>query len=110
MRNPAEELVLLQDLCSGAVLVKEGGKDLVYLPRYTFTAVAQRVSMDLVLYPYERDGYKTRVFYERKVEGRCNNWNLFRVIDRQLWTPSWNDVSADQPWFRILLAHLEPLK
>jgi hypothetical protein len=100
------ELNALRQICPGAAILKEGGKPVVLLPDAKFESAGQPQKMTLLLVPFEHTGYSTRLFFQRKIEGRGANWNQHRVVDQQWWTPSWNNVPASLPWPAILLAHL----
>ena len=89
-------------------LLKEGGIPVVLLSGVAFRAGGADVRMDLLLYPAGHSGYKTRLFFERSLEGRgkSQNWNRHRVVDREWWAPSWQDVPDTLPWPAMLCAHL----
>lgn len=91
---------------AGAVLVKEAGQPVVMLPAFGFTAGDQPYQMDLLLVPFAHSGYATRLFFERKIDGRGSNWNQHRVVERNWWAPSWNYVPATMPWRQMVSAHL----
>ena len=90
------------------MLHTEGGKPVVHLPKFKFRAGGKSVQMDLLLYPSAHSGYVTRLFFEHKLEGagESKNWTEHTVLGRRWWAPSWNYVSAEQPWTSMLCAHL----
>jgi hypothetical protein len=104
--EPAVEFANVNMMNPGAVLLKEGGQPVVLLPGFRFTAGDQPCEMDLLLVPFAHSGYVTRLFFERKIEGRAANWNQHRVVERNWWAPSWNHVPASMPWMKMLSAHL----
>ena len=106
MRDPAEELVRLQVMHPGAVLLTEGGRSVALLPAFSFTAAGRDETMDLLLVPFEHSGYTTRLFFERKIDGRGNNWTQHRVVEYAWWAPSWNNIPPSSPWHEMLCAHL----
>ncbi|MDE0029509.1 MAG: hypothetical protein OXU42_08950 [Deltaproteobacteria bacterium] len=106
MSDSADEFVSLKAMHEIAVLLKEGGKPVALLPAFTFTAGGRAETMDLLLVPFEHSGYTTRLFFERKVDSHGNNWRQHRVVDRNWWAPSWNNVPATLPWSAMLCAHL----
>ena len=106
MSDPGEKFVPLKAMHERAVLLKEGGKPVAWLPAFSFTAAGRSETMDLLLMPFEHSGYTTRLFFERKIDGRGNNWTQHCVADHNWWTPSWNNVPASWPWPEILCAHL----
>jgi len=89
-----------------AVLLREGSKPVVLLPKFSFVANGKGVIMDLLLHPSEHSSYVTRLFFERKIDGKGANWREHRVVDRNWWAPSWKDVKPDMPWTAMLCEHL----
>lgn len=106
MSDPAESFTRVKAMHEPAVLLHEGGKPVVLLPAFSFVAAGRTETMDLLLVPFKHSGYITRLFFERKVEGSGNNWSAHRVVDRNWWAPSWNNVPASIPWPSMLCAHL----
>jgi hypothetical protein len=106
MTNVEFQLASLKQICSSAKLLTEGGKPVVLLPDLQFQAAGKTQKMTLLLVPFEHTNYKTRLFFERQIEGRGQNWKQQRVVDQQWWAPSWQGVPANLPWTEILLAHL----
>ena len=109
MSASEEQLARLKVMHEGAVLLKEGGKPVALLPAFSFTGAGRRETMDLLLVPFEHSGYTTRLFFERKIDSRGRNWTQHRVVDRNWWTPSWNNVPASAPWSEILCDHLRAM-
>jgi hypothetical protein len=91
-----------------ASLYSEGGRPVVLLPDVKFRAGGKTEQMSLLLFPSERSGYATRLFFERKLEGvgESRNWTEHTVLTRKWWAPSWQGVAASQPWTSMLGAHL----
>ena len=106
MSDPAEEFAGLKAMYESAALLKEGGEPVALLPAFGFTAGGRIETMDLLLVPFNHSGYTTRLFFERKVNGRARNWTQHRVVDHNWWAPSWNNVPAAMPWTQMLCAHL----
>jgi hypothetical protein len=104
--DPANEFAGLQAMHAGAVLLKEGGQPVVLLPLFAFIAGGQAHKMDLLLVPFSHSGYVTRLFFERQIVGRGANWKQHRVVERNWWAPSWNNVPPTMRWTQMLLAHL----
>lgn len=104
--NRDTEFATLTALHSIARLLSEGGRPVVLLPRFSFQAAGKDAQMDLLLVPWEHSGYVTRLFYERAIPERVQNWSQHVVLSRNWWAPSWNHVPATYPWREILLAHL----
>jgi hypothetical protein len=108
--DQAKEFASLNAMHAGAVLLTEGGQPVVLLPAFSFTVAGQAQTMDLLLVPFAHSGYVTRLFFERKIEGRASNWNQHRVVERNWWAPSWNHVPASMRWTQMLLAHLRAVE
>ena len=106
MSESAGQFARLKMMHESAILLKEGGRSLVLLPAFTFTAAGRDETMDLLLVPFEHSGYTTRLFFERRIAGRGNNWTQHRVVDHTWWAPSWNNVPASSSWPDMLCAHL----
>lgn len=106
MTNTCIQLDALKQICPAATLLTEGGKAVVLLPNMQVVSAGQTLTMTLLLVPFEHTGYKTRLFFERKIDSRGSNWNQYRVVEKQWWAPSWQGVSADLSWTAILLEHL----
>lgn len=87
-----------------------GGRPVALLPAFGFTAGGQPCRMDLLLVPFSHSGYITRLFFERRIAGRGNNWNQHRLIERNWWAPSWNHVPATMRWTQMLSAHLRAVE
>jgi hypothetical protein len=96
----------LQALHGDCVLLKEGGNPAVLLRKFSFRAADSDFEMDLLLHPGPHSGYTTRLFFERQIAGRGTNWNRHRVVERDWWAPSWQNVQATLPWPAMLCAHL----
>lgn len=106
MSDASAEFAKLKALHDAAVLLAEGGNPVALLPAFGFKAAGSDIKMNLLLVPFHHSGYVTRLFFERKIEGRGQNWTQHRVIDRQWWAPSWNHVQPSLPWPAMLCAHL----
>lgn len=106
MSNSAQEFAHLSAMHESAALLREGGRAVVLLPAFGFTAAGCKVTMDVLLVPFAHSGYTTRLFFERQVDGRGSNWTEHRVVDRTWWTPSWNNIPESTPWPQMLRAHL----
>jgi hypothetical protein len=104
--DAAAEFAKLKALHDAAVLLREGGSPVALLPAFGFKAGGSDTRMDLLLMPFQHSGYVTRLFFERKIENRGQNWTEHRVIDRNWWAPSWKEVAANLPWTAMLCAHL----
>ena len=109
MNHPTEEFARLKGMHERAVLLKEGSRPIALLSNFVFVVENRTETMDLLLVPFEHSGYITRLFFERKINGRGRNWTRHRVVDRNWWAPSWNNVSANLPWPAMLCEHLRAI-
>ncbi len=69
-----EQFMALKAEFSQAVLLTEGGLPAIYLPSTTFRAAGVNVTMDLLLFPSQHSGYMTRLFFEKSICERSQNW------------------------------------
>ena len=110
MTNSDDEYKKIKSLHELAKLVLEGGNPVVLLPQFKFWAAGQEVRMDLLLYPAAHSGYPSRLFFERQVEGRGNNWRQHYVVGGNWWACSWGGIEADMSWTGMLCAHLRAVE
>lgn len=106
MSPDSVQLDTLRGIHAACRLVKEGGVSMALLEGLTFRAAERDWTMDLLLHPAPHNGYTSRLFYERQVDGRGANWNRFRIAEREWWSPSWQNVPASLSWPKMLAAHL----
>lgn len=106
MTDAAKEFAGMAAMHLDATLLREGGQAVVLLPKFRFVAGSISHEMDLLLVPFSHSGYVTRLFFEKKIDNRAANWNQHRVVERNWWAPSWNNVPASMPWTKMLSAHL----
>ncbi len=104
--DAATEMQRMQALHDKAVLLQEGGQPAVLLPEFRFKAAGRDETMNLLLVPQAHSGYATRLFFERQIGGRGNNWAQHYVAGKSWWAPSWKDVAATLSWTAMLCAHL----
>jgi hypothetical protein len=101
-----EEFLRLTSLHDQSLLLKEGGTPVVLLPKLSFQSCGRKLKMDVLLFPSSHSGYLTRLFFESRIDGVGQNWTEHRVVDRQWWAPSWNNVHPSLRWDAMLFAHL----
>jgi hypothetical protein len=107
MIDPNTELERLRSMHSPVRLLSERGHPVVLLPAFSFRAAGQDQIMDLLLVPWAHSGgYPTRLFFERALRERGQNWTEQYAVDRKWWTPSWNGVPATLSWREMLGAHI----
>lgn len=104
--DAATEMQRMQALHEKAILLQEGGQPAVLLPEFGFKAAGRDETMNLLLVPQAHSGYATRLFFERQIAGRGDNWTQHYVAGKNWWAPSWKDVAATLNWTSMLCAHL----
>lgn len=111
MTNHDKELIGLRRLAPKGELWTDGGLIIAFLPDVNFFCNGGRVTCDLLLWPYERDGYQSRLFLSAQIVApQANNWNIFQIQGRQWHACSWQGVPNTLPWVEILANHLGAFK
>lgn len=110
--DPEREIARLRELSPEAEIWTEGGLQIAFLPGVQFIAKGVKVVRDLLLWPWEREGYQSRLFLSDRVESsEDRNWNaVFNIQGRAWHAISWQGVSNTLPWIEILGAHLRALR
>jgi len=92
----ADEIEELKCFSPGLSACEEGGVTFLLLPNFELPAGCAPSSMDILLCPSERDGYKSRLFFAERVQpserpGRkALNWNgSVRIAERKWHAYSW---------------------
>ena len=73
MTDAAKEFANLKAMHPESALLKEGGQPVALLSGFRFMAGGRPYVMDLLLVPFAHSGYVTRLFFQRKIEGRGDN-------------------------------------
>ncbi len=107
---PAEKLEELKRTYPTAALLSDGGYELISLPKLTIVTGGASAAYDALLCPRTHSGYDTRLFLDRVVNGRGQNWKSFVILGKTWWACSLQSIKADQPYLTILLAHLRHLQ
>jgi hypothetical protein len=101
------QLPALRDVCNEAQIVTDGQYTFALLSGLSFRAGSETQSMDALLCPQEHEGYATRLFLERIVPGKGNNWKPYPFLGRTWHSCSWKDVVREQSLIEILMGHLD---
>ena len=105
------DLADLQQLCSGATAMQEGGVQYVYLPSLKLPKTCNPRVVEGLLRPGPGpDGYTTRLYLSVAFAGKGQNWTTHKILDKTWHTPSFNNVPADLRLIEILANHLNVLK
>lgn len=107
MSITADALEELAAVCANATVMEEGGLTYIYLPRIVLPDGGEA---EALLCLSGRDGYPTRLFLSRQVNGKGNNWSVHRIFDKAWHTWSWRDVVADLRPIEVLSSHLAALR
>lgn len=107
MGREPDELEELQQLYPGAKLMTEGGIGYVLVPALR---LPNGEVVEALLQPQAGNGYATRLFLPVRVEGKGENWNPFRILDRNWMSWSWNNVPENDRMAQILAQHLQALR
>jgi hypothetical protein len=97
----------LRDISESVQEVSEAQYKFVLLSKLTFKVDGQSITMDALLCPQNHEGYVTRLFLERQIPGKGNNWKDYPFLGRTWYACSWKDVIPEQSLIQILLGHLD---
>ncbi len=107
--SPAEQLILIIDLCANAQLVDEAGQKVVFLPSMTFQAGTGEATQDLLFVPFQHSGYESRLFFTEAINcGLAVNWTQHNLLNRTWWSPSFR-VDTSLSWRDQILQHIKVL-
>lgn len=109
MNTPEDEIKKLQSIFPGATLWPDGNRTIAFFPSIKIESDGKTRQVDALLYPYDRDGYTSRLFLSEPFTNKGQNWNVFAICGRTWHACSWNGVPSNIPWLEILLAHLRVL-
>lgn len=104
--NPEEQFDLIRAIYPDAAALKDGENTFVHLPGLIIVTRDGQVTRDALLCAYGHSGYKTRLFVNAIVPGHLANWTQHILFTQPWFTPSWNNIEANQPWTSILANHL----
>jgi hypothetical protein len=106
----ARELEGLRAVVPGAIVMRDGVIDYVFLPKLKVLIAGTECVLDCLLCPVQHGGYTTRLFLSERLSQRGQNWTVHNILGHEWHTWSWNNVPPTLPLVQILLAHLEPLR
>lgn len=92
-------------------VVRDGGRDYPLICGCAMPAGCVPDRVDVMLCPYPRDGYETRLFFAQRVNGKKNvNWHQRpRMLDRNWEVYSLKGIPASFRLAAMLVYHLEAL-
>ncbi len=111
-----EQIESLRRICIGAVIKTDSGREYIFLPGLKVTINHEQKTLDGLLCPSEREGYKTRLFLSETIadrstiNGKPANWSSQVILGRTWYSWSWQGVEATLPLIQMLLAHVGALR
>jgi hypothetical protein len=108
-----DELVELKQLCPGVSRCVDGGTAYLLLPGLQLPEGCNPVEADALLCPTPRDGYNSRLFFDRVVSSRqALNWHMqnVRIADRNWNAYSWKLNRAGLRLAQMVGEHLRALR
>lgn len=107
MSLPPDGLEEILALCRDASVLEDAGLTYIHLPALVLPDGGQAEGL---LCLSGRDGYATRLFLSRAVNGKGNNWSAHRILDKPWHTWSWKDVPGNLRPIEVLMSHLAALR
>ena len=109
MARSPDELAELRAICPEASEMSEAGVTYYFLPKLKVPGAGE---LDGLLRAQQAasDGYTTRLFLSKPVEGKGQNWTEQRILDRTWHTWSYNNVPVTDRLSQILVNHLRALR
>jgi hypothetical protein len=107
MGSSADELQELQRLYPGAKELTEAGIRYILIPALR---LPNGEVVEALLQPQAGNGYMTRLFLPKQIQGKGQNWNPFRILERNWMSWSWNNVPETDRFAQILAQHLNALR
>lgn len=113
MSRPDDEIAELKLLWPDVARGEEGNKTVFLLPSLTLPTGCVPTTVDALLWPDERDGYPSRLYFAEKVvkQGAQPNWNSSqRILERNWHAYSWNLHRTDHRLAQMVAEHLRGLR
>jgi hypothetical protein len=110
---PEDQLAELKRLCPGASWCQDGGIGYFLLPALSLPDGCAPKAADALLCPTPRDGYNSRLFFDRVVSSRqALNWHMqnVRIAERNWNAYSWKLNRTDLRLAQIIGEHLRALR
>lgn len=101
-----QELSKLLEKFPNAQVQNEGGHTYIRIPRAPIKVGEDIQIFQLLLCPSAHSGYETRLFLDRPVPGKGQNWKRFLILGETWHACSFRGVTADNCYLSILLCHL----
>ena len=111
MALPDDQIQELKQFFPEIVAATEGGGTYLRLSNAMLPSGCTPARMDLLLCPFEREGYPNRLYFAERVQCRNTlNWNgTTRVLERNWFAFSWK-ISPGLRLLQMVQEHLRPLR
>jgi hypothetical protein len=113
MSFPEDEVAELKQLCPGVAGCSDGGTFYLLLPGLILPDGCNPLVADALLCPTPRDGYNSRLFFDRVVSSRqALNWHMqnVRIVERNWSAYSWKLNRAGLRLAQMVGEHLRALR
>jgi hypothetical protein len=101
-----DDFATLKAMYPGTEIMADSGVDHVFIPKMPIFSGGAHLTLDALLRAGQHDGYPTRIFVERQIDGKGQNWKQYQILGRTWWAPSWNHITADMSIVSMLANHL----
>src|SRR5947209_272789 len=111
MSLPDDQVAELKVFYPEVLSAKEGGITYLLLPSASLPSGCSPLRMDLLLCPFERDGYPSRLYFSERVNcPKGLNWNSgLRVLERNWFAFSWK-IAPGLRLLQMVQEHLRALR
>jgi hypothetical protein len=107
-QDQLDELKLLYNLVS---IVHDGPLDYIFVGDLVMPLGCLPARCDVLLCPFQRDGYDSRLFFAERISGPARNWNgTVRIADRTWHAMSWKFARGDLRLAQLVETHLRALR
>lgn len=108
---PTEQIDALKRIAPNLSYAEEGGYPYFFIQQFPLPEGCKPTIADLLLCPWPRDGYSSRLFFPQIITGiPARNWNgKLRALERNWCAISWR-VPGDLSLVETLLIHLKAFK
>lgn len=110
---PQDQIDELKKLYSGLGLINEAGIQYLLFPTLVLPKGCEPEKLDVLFCPTSRDGYSSRLFFDRQVKGpRSLNWNAngVRIGERNWYAFSWRIGGSGLRLAQMISSHLSALQ
>ena len=111
MNFPEDQIAELKRYFGELSVAREGGITYLMLQNVTLPGGCTPARMDLLLCPFERDGYPSRLYFAQQVQcAKGLNWNgSVRILERNWFAFSWR-VANGLRLLQMVQEHMRALR